>query len=94
MKTEKVQWTISEVAEMISVNKSTIRNWEKEYVWIEPKRKKSGVRKFKKEDIKALIGVDLLIKGLGMTLDGVRKAYVWDYYKDLERIIKNHESRF
>ena len=87
MKTEKVQWTISEVADLIGINKSKIRFWEKEFEWIEPKRKRSGVRKFKREDIEAIKSIARRIRFLGMTLDGVRKAYKYGYDEDLEKII-------
>ena len=40
----------------------------------------------------ALENIKSLIKRLGMTLKGVRKAYAFGYNKDLELIIKNHEK--
>jgi len=86
---KKVYWTIAEIAEMINVNASTLRFWEDEFDWLNPKRYKSGNRKYRIADIETIKSIKLLIKDLGMTLDGVRKAYDLGYNKDLELIIRN-----
>ena len=83
---KKVYWTIAKVAEMIDVNASTLRFWEDEFDWLNPKRYKSGNRKYSRKDLEVVKSINLLIKGLGMTLDGVRKAYTMGYNKDLELI--------
>ena len=92
MKVEKVYWTITEVAEMININASTLRFWESEFDWINPKRNRKGERRYKIADIEEVKSIKLLIKGLGMTLDGVRKAYEFCDSKDLELIIKKREK--
>lgn len=89
MKTEKVYWTISEVAKMIGVNKSNIRFWEGEFEWLKPK-KRNGKRKFTKEDIEILKSINLLVNELGMTLDGVRRSHAMGYFKELEEIVRNY----
>lgn len=93
MKIEKVYWNISEVAEMINVNTSTLRFWESKFYWLKPKRSKRGERKFNKKDVELVENTNLLINILGMNLHGVLKAYANGYHKDLERIIKKHEKR-
>lgn len=90
MKVEKVYWGIAKVAEMVNVNASTLRFWEDEFDFLNPKRYKSGKRKYRIEDIETIKSIKLLIKGLGMTLDGVRKAYANNYNKELEEIARNY----
>ena len=94
MKIEKVYWNISQVAEMINVNTSTLRFWEDEFYWFNPKRSSAGKRKYNKKDVQTVTIICLLIKGLGMTLGGLRKAYILEYYKDLELIAKNNEKYY
>ena len=94
MKIEKVYWNISEVAEKINVNKSTLRFWEDEFYWFNPKRSSTGKREYNKKDVQTVAIICLLIKGFGMTSGGLRKAYILEYYKDLELIAKNNEKYY
>lgn len=84
MKIEKVYWNISEVAEMINVNKSTLRFWESKFYWLEPKKSKGGERKFNKKDIEIVKNIYVLKNTIGMTLWGINRAHNMDYDKDLE----------
>lgn len=87
MKVEKVYWTIAQVAEIINVNASTLRFWESEFDWLNPKRNRKGERKYKISDIEAIKSIARRIKFLGMTLDGVWLAYKNGYNEDFEKII-------
>ena len=72
-KSEKLYYSIGEVAEMLHVNASLIRYWEKEFTGIRPKKNRKGNRLFTKEDISYLRKVHTLVKERGMTLDGAKK---------------------
>jgi DNA-binding transcriptional MerR regulator len=48
---EKVFYTIGEVAEMFTVNTSTIRFWEREFEMLKPHKNKKGNRLFTKDVI-------------------------------------------
>ena len=85
---EKKYWTINEVAEMINVNASTIRFWESQFDWLEPKRNRRGKRKYLKENIDNVKSINLLVHVLGMTIEGVLRAYSAGYNKDLEQITR------
>jgi DNA-binding transcriptional MerR regulator len=72
-KIEKHFYSISEVAEMFSVNPSLVRFWEKEFSNIKPFKNKKGNRLFTKEDIEQVKLVYHLVKERGMTLKGAQQ---------------------
>ena len=51
---EKLYYSISEVAEMLNVNQSNLRFWEKEFKQLKPKRNDKGTRFYTQEDINVL----------------------------------------
>ena len=71
-KIEKVYFSISEVAEMLNVNASLIRYWDKEFSVIKLKKNKKGNRLFTKEDIQLLKVIYHLVKERGMKLKGAQ----------------------
>lgn len=72
-KQEKLFYSITEVAEMLGVNTSLLRYWEKEFEFINPHKSAKGTRQYKKEDIEALRLVHYLVKEKGMTLAGAKQ---------------------
>jgi DNA-binding transcriptional MerR regulator len=71
-KIEKVFYSISEVADMLGVNQSLIRFWDKEFAVIKLQKNKKGNRLFTKEDIRQLKVIYHLVKEKGMTLKGAQ----------------------
>jgi DNA-binding transcriptional MerR regulator len=71
--TEKIYYTIGEVAEIFGVNTSLIRFWEKEFEVLQPKKNKKGNRLFTREDMQNLRLIFHLVKERGYTLEGARK---------------------
>lgn len=84
--TEKLYYSIGEVAEMFAVNTSLIRFWEKEFDILKPKKNKKGNRLFTPEDLQNLKLIFHLVKEKGYTLDGARKI-LDQKKKDLEKEI-------
>lgn len=70
---DKLFYTIGEVAEMFNVNASLIRYWEKEFPVIKPKKNKKGNRFFTKSDIENFHIIYHLVKERGMTLKGAKQ---------------------
>ena len=70
---DKRYYSIGEVAEFLNVNTSLIRFWEKEFRQINPKKKKSGIRKFTKPDVEILQIIYSLLKEKKMTIDGAKR---------------------
>ena len=71
--TDKLFYSIGEVAEMFEVNSSLIRFWEKEFDIIKPKKNAKGNRLFTNKDIKNFQLIYHLVKEQKLTLDGARK---------------------
>jgi DNA-binding transcriptional MerR regulator len=69
----KLYYSIAEVAEMFKVEPSTLRFWEKQFKQIAPKTTSRGVRQYRKEDIDTIGVIHHLIKERGMTLEGARR---------------------
>ncbi len=71
--TEKLYYTIGEVADMFQVNASLIRFWEKEFDIIKPHKNKKGNRLFTKKDINNFRTIFHLVKEKGFTLQGAKE---------------------
>lgn len=71
---DKLYYSIGEVAKAFDVNTSLLRYWEKEFPIIKPKKNKKGNRYFTPEDLKNLQMIYHLVKEKGYTLDGARVA--------------------
>ena len=73
-RSQKLYYSIGEVAEMFQVNTSHIRYWEKEFDIIKPQKNRKGNRYFTLEDIENLKIIYHLVKERGYTLEGARKV--------------------
>jgi len=69
----KLYYSIGEVADMLEVNASNIRYWEKEFSIIKPHKNRRGNRIFTTLDIENLRFIHHLVKEKGHTIDGARK---------------------
>ena len=70
----KRYYSISEVAQMFEMNISKLRFWEEQFPTLEPKRDRSGDRKYTQDDIKLLQEIVELVDDHGHTIEGARKA--------------------
>lgn len=68
----KLYYSIGEVAELLDVNASLIRFWEKEFNILKPKKNKKGNRLFTVKDIDNLKLIYSLVKERGFTLEGAK----------------------
>tara|TARA_B100000768_G_C11134083_1_gene313095 strand:- start:186 stop:521 length:336 start_codon:yes stop_codon:yes gene_type:complete len=69
----KLYFSIGEAAEILGVNTSLIRFWEKEFPILKPKKNKKGNRQFTKDDIENLKMIYHLVKERGFTLQGAKE---------------------
>lgn len=70
--TERLYYSISEVAEKFNVNTSLIRFWEKEFNILKPAKNKKGNRMFTPEDVENIRLIYHLVKEQGFTLQGAK----------------------
>ena len=73
-KSTKIYYSIGEVSNMLNVNTSLIRFWEKEFDILKPKKNKKGNRQFTKEDVKNYYLIYHLVKERGYTLNGAKEV--------------------
>ncbi len=71
--TDRVYYSIGEVAKMFGVNTSLIRFWEKEFDIIRPHKNKKGNRLFTPKDVDHFHMIYHLVKERGYTLKGARE---------------------
>jgi len=70
--TEKLYYTIGEIADRFEVNSSAIRFWEKEFTELKPKKNKKGNRLYTQKDIEVIQRIVYLTKDCGYTIEGAR----------------------
>ncbi|MBI3142752.1 MAG: MerR family transcriptional regulator [Bacteroidetes bacterium] len=74
MHNSKLYYKIGEVSEMLGVNASLIRFWEKEFPNLKPRKNRRGSRVFTIGDIEEIKKVYNLVKSQGHTLEGAKKV--------------------
>lgn len=79
----KLYYSIGEVAEMLDVNSSLLRFWEKEFEVIKPQKNNKGNRIYTKKDLQNLKLIHHLVKERGFTLEGAKKKLKEDH-KELQ----------
>ncbi len=72
-KNVKLYYSIKEVAEMVGVNESTLRYWEKEFPFLKPKVASNKVRQYMEKDIEQVKLIYNLIKVKGFKIAAARK---------------------
>ncbi len=73
-KDKRIYYQMGEVAEMLDVNTSLLRFWEKKFDILKPHKNKKGNRMFTPQDVENLKLIYHLVKEKGMTLDGAAKV--------------------
>jgi len=87
LKDQKLYYSIGEIAEMLNVNKSLIRFWEKNFHIINPKKNSIGNRIFTKKDVQNILLIYHLLKEKKYTIKGAQKK-IRENKHDVE---KNYE---
>lgn len=92
---QKKYFTIAEVSERINIPKSTIRFWEDEFEWIEPKRNNGGNRRYTELVISDILNVAILVKVGDVSNKGIKKAYAMGFLVELVSfyVIKTRKYR-
>lgn len=72
LSSEKIYFSIGELAKAFNVNASMIRFWDKEFDILKPKKNAKGNRQFTQEDVKNLKLIYHLVKERGFTLEGAK----------------------
>ncbi len=71
--TEKLYYSISEVARITNLQPYVLRFWEKEFPMLRPKKNKGGNRHYQKRDIELINQIKHLLYEENYTIAGARK---------------------
>ena len=69
----KLYYSIGEVSELLGINATKIRYWDKEFTHLKPNKNSRGDRRFTKENIKQLRQIDNLLNHRKFTIEGARQ---------------------
>ena len=73
-KSQKLYYSIKEVAEMVGLNESTLRYWETEFPLLKPKTSgPAKVRQYQEKDIEQIRLIHNLVKVRGFKLAAAKK---------------------
>ncbi len=70
---ERLYYSISEVSEMLQINPSNLRFWEKEFKQLNPRRNEKGTRFYTGDDIELIKQIMFLVNEQNLTLEGARQ---------------------
>jgi DNA-binding transcriptional MerR regulator len=70
----RLYYSIKEVAVHFDVSKALLRFWETEFDIINPRKTDGGTRQYTQEDIENIAVVYHLVKEKGLTLEGARQT--------------------
>tara|TARA_B100000902_G_scaffold205891_1_gene196242 strand:+ start:181 stop:510 length:330 start_codon:yes stop_codon:yes gene_type:complete len=85
--TNKIYYSIGEIAQTLNVNTSLIRFWEKQFDVINPKKNSSGQRIFSTNDVRNIKLIHHLLKEKKYTIKGAKKKI----RENKEGTLKNYE---
>lgn len=83
---DKMYYSISEVSQILGVNASLVRFWEKEFDILKPKKNSKGNRQFTKDDVGNLRLIYHLVKEQGYTLQGANEKLKLDKGHGAKRV--------
>ncbi len=72
LQSEKLYFSISEIADSFGVSASLIRYWETEFSFLKPHKNSKGDRRFTKQNIEQIQLIYHLVKERGFTLEGAK----------------------
>lgn len=84
---EKLYYSISEVSQLLGINASNLRFWEKEFKQLKPKRNAKSTRFYTEEDITLLKQIIYLVNHQNLTLEGARQKLS----QKKDHVAKQHE---
>lgn len=90
----KIYWSIGEAAKLVHKATSALRFWESEFYWIRVKKNKRGVRHYTRKDLGQIIQVNHALIFVGMTIEGVIKAYNMGYLESILKFVADYQRNY
>lgn len=82
---EKTYYSISEVSEMLDLNQSTLRSWERKFPTLKPPVSSGGTRRYTQKDIEMLQLIKYLLRERHMTIEGACQQISSNYDNEMLR---------
>ena len=73
---KKLYYSMGEVSELTGLAPHVLRNWEKTYPQLKPKKNKAGNRAYKEDEVELIFKIKSLIDNEKYTSEGVKKVLV------------------
>ena len=70
---KKLYYSMGEVTKLTGLAPHVLRNWEKTYVQLSPKKNSAGNRAYKEEEVNLIFKIKELLEDKKYTSEGVRK---------------------
>ena len=74
--TEKLYYSISEVARLAGVKPHVLRYWETEFPVLAPPKNSAGNRSYRQRDVRVVLAIKELLYEQGYTISGARQKLV------------------
>lgn len=71
---KKLYYSMGEVTELTGLAPHVLRNWEKSYAQLNPKKNSAGNRAYKEEEVNLIFKIKELLEIKKYTSEGVRKV--------------------
>lgn len=71
---KKLYYSMGEVSELTGLAPHVLRNWEKTYPQLKPKKNSAGNRAYKEDEVELIFKIKSLIDNEKYTSEGVRKV--------------------
>jgi DNA-binding transcriptional MerR regulator len=69
----KLYYSISEVSEITGIKAHVLRYWESEFPTLQPKKTRTGARRYRQKDIEEVLAIKSLLYEQGFKIAGARK---------------------
>lgn len=71
---KKLYYSMGEVSELTGLAPHVLRNWEKSYAQLKPKKNSAGNRAYKEEEVQLIFKIKSLLEDNKYTSEGVKKV--------------------
>jgi DNA-binding transcriptional MerR regulator len=85
-KSQKLYYSITEVAEMAQVKPHVLRYWETEFSLLRPRKNRAGNRVYRERDVRLVLMIRQLLYDEGFTIRGARKKLRETKSSEMEQI--------
>ncbi|HUI58024.1 MAG TPA: MerR family transcriptional regulator [Bryobacteraceae bacterium] len=89
---DKLYFKIGEVSELLGVEPSVLRYWEKEFSALSPKKSGTGHRLYRRKDVELLLRIKHLLRDKRFTIEGARQSLQAEARSPKPRAIKQAQQ--